>query len=151
MKKGSGFKRELTPMARKEDAKRNWLIFNAEGKTLGRLAAEITKVLRGKHRPDFTPHVDSGDGVIVINAEKVYVTGHKEAQMTYCHYTGFMGGLRTIPYKVMQATKPEEIISITVRGMMPKTKLAKAQLRRLRVFAGTEHCHEAQQPVNLNI
>lgn len=131
---------------------RKWYLLDATGKTLGRFASEVAKILRGKHKPTFTYHVDAGDGVIIINAEKIEVTGAKEAQKVYRHYTGHIGGLREIPYKVMKEKKPEEIIAHAVRGMMPKkSKLAKSQLKKLRVFAGSEHNMQAQQPISVNI
>ena len=126
---------------------RRWFLFDATGKVLGRFASEIAKVLRGKHTPIFTPHVDCGDGVIVINAGKIIVTGLKEAQKSYTYYTGSMSGLRRIPYREAKEKNPSFIIQHAVKGMMPKTKLAKAQLKRLRVFAGEEHGMEAQQPI----
>jgi len=135
---------------KKEDVRRQWILVDAKGKTLGRLAAEIAKVLRGKHRPDFTPHVDSGDGVIVVNAGKVVVTGHKEAQKVYRYYTGSMSGLREIPYQTMKDRHPTYPVEHAVKGMMPKTKLGRQQLKRLRLFAGAEHDMTAQQPVEIN-
>lgn len=140
-----------TFLLKKEDVKRNWLIFDASGKTLGRFATEIAKVLRGKHKPDFTPYVDSGDGVIIINAEKIQVTGKKEAQKVYRHYTGWMGGMRETSYRTMQARNPEYILEHAVKGMMPKTRLANQQVRRLRIYAGEAHDLEAQQPIKVNV
>ena len=130
---------------------RNWFILDASGKTLGRFASEITKVLRGKHKPTFTTYIDGGDGVIVINADKIVVTGNKEAHKKYIYYTGSMSGLREIPYRTMQAKKPEYIIEHAVKAMMPRTRLANAQYKRLRVFAGTEHNMTAQKPINATI
>jgi large subunit ribosomal protein L13 len=140
-----------TFMLRKEDAKPSWFILDASGKTLGRFAAEIAKILRGKHKPTFTYHIDGGDGVIVINAEKICVTGAKEAQKVYRNYTGYMGGLREIPYKTMQARKPAMIIERAVKGMMPHSRLGRAQLSKLRVYAGTEHGQSAQKPIQVDI
>ncbi len=140
-----------TLMLKDQEVKHEWFIFDASGKTLGRFASEITKVLRGKHKPTFTSYADGGDGVIIINAEKIEVTGAKEAQKIYRYYTGSMGGLREIPYRTMKARKPEYIIESAVKGMMPKTRLAKSQLRRLRIFAGTEHGMAAQKPIQANI
>ena len=128
-----------------------WLLFDAKGKTLGRLASQIAKVLMGKHRPDYTPNNDLGDGVVVINAKEILVTGNKEAQKKYIHHTGFMGGLKTIPYRRMQERFPERIIEIAVKGMMPKTKLGRSMIKKLRVFAGAEHTLDAQQPVAIEI
>ena len=140
-----------TKMLKKGEEKLKWFVLDAEGKTLGRFAAEIVKILRGKHKPTYTPHIDSGDGVIVINAGKIKVTGAKEVQKLYRYYTGYMSGLREIPYEVMKARKPQYIIEHAVKGMMPKTKLAKAQLKKLRITAGKEHQMEAQQPIHVNI
>ena len=138
-------------MTKKEDSKLNWFIFDASGKTLGRFASELAKVLRGKHLPTFTPNMDVGDGVIVVNADKIAVTGSKEAQKVYRRYTGFMSGLRETPFRVMKERKPEYIIEHAVKGMMPKTKLGNAQLKRLRIFAGENHKMEAQQPIKVEI
>ena len=132
-------------------AKRKWLIFDAEGKTLGRFAAEVAKVLRGKHRPDFTPSVDLGDGVIIINADKVKVTGKKFVTKTYRYYTGHIGGHREVPFNTMIARSPRYVLERAVWGMMPKNRLSTHQMRRLRVFAGKEHGLEAQKPINVTI
>lgn len=140
-----------TFLLKKEAVKRNWFILDASGKTLGRFANEVAKILRGKHKPDFTPYVDSGDGVIVVNADKIVVTGSKEAQKIYRYYTGYMGGMREIPYKVMKTRNPEYIIEHAVKGMLPKSRLANQQARRLRVFAGENHDLEAQKPIKVNI
>jgi large subunit ribosomal protein L13 len=140
-----------TTCATKEDVKRDWLLFDASGKTLGRFAAELTKVLRGKHKPDFTSHIDTGDGVIVIHAEKIKVTGAKEAQKIYKYHTGFMSGLREIPYAVMKDRNPEYIIERAVKGMMPKTRLAEQQYKRLRVYRGAEFDQAAQHPIAVNV
>lgn len=134
-----------------EDIKPQWFILDATGKTLGRFAAEVAKILRGKHRPTFTPNVNCGDGVIIINADKITVTGNKEASKIYRYYTGAIGGLREIPFRVMKGRKPDYIIEHAVRGMMPKSRLARQQLKKLRIFAGIEHGMEAQQPIQVNI
>lgn len=139
-----------TFMLKKEAVQNEWFVINAEGKTLGRLSSEIAKILRGKHKPTFTPHVDSGAGVIVINAEKVKVTGAKEGQKEYRKYTGHPGGLRSTSYRVMMQRKPTFIIEHAVRGMMPRTCLGRAQLRRLRIVAGSEHQMVAQKPIVIN-
>ncbi len=133
------------------EAKPEWFILDATGKTLGRLASEIAKILRGKHKPTFTTFADAGDGVIVINAEKVRVTGAKEAQKIYRYHTGAMSGLREVPYRTMLARKPTYIIENAVKGMMPQSRLAEAQLKRLRVFAGEAHEMHAQKPIKVNI
>lgn len=140
-----------TTLLKDQDVQHNWIILDAEGKTLGRFASEVTKILRGKHKPTFTTFADGGDGVIVINAEKVRVTGAKAAQKIYKYHTGAMSGLREVPYRTMLARKPEYIIERAVKGMMPKTRLANKQLKRLRVYAGADHGLEAQKPVQANI
>lgn len=140
-----------TPMLKKEEAKRSWFILDASGKTLGRFAAEVAKILRGKHKPTFTPHMDCGDGVIIINAEKIAVTGSKEAQKLYRYYTGYMSGMREIPYRTMKARNPAYIIEHAVKGMMPKSRLARAQMKKLRVFKGEKHDMSAQQPITVTI
>lgn len=132
-------------------ANRRWWVLDAKGKTLGRFAAEVTKILRGKHKVSFTPHVDNGDGVIIINAEKIRVTGNKEGQKIYRYYTGAMGGLREVPYRTMKARNPTYIIERAVKGMMPKTRLGDQQLKKLRIFAGDNHDLSAQQPMQVNI
>jgi len=145
-------KKEIsTYMQKTRETPRNWIILDAAGKTLGRFASEVAKLLRGKHKPTFTPHTDGGDGVIVINSQKIHVTGAKDAQKVYRYHTGFVGGLREIPYRVMRDRKPEYIIESAVKGMMPKTKQGNAQLKRLRIFAGAEHNMEAQKPIEANI
>ena len=136
---------------KKEDVERNWFVLDAEGKTLGRFASEVAKVLRGKHKPTFTPSTDCGDGVIIINADKIAVTGAKEAQKVYIYHTGYVGGQREVPYRVMQSKKPEYIIEHAVKGMMPKNVVGRKQMRRLRIFAGTEHQMHAQKPITANI
>jgi len=140
-----------TIMLTKQDVKPSWFILDATGKVLGRLAAEITKILRGKHKPTFSTFTDLGDGVIVINAEKVIVTGNKEANKVYRYYSGGIGGLREIPYRTMKARKPTYMIERAVTGMMPKSRLANAQLKKLRIFAGPAHNLAAQKPIEANI
>ncbi|NGX47942.1 MAG: 50S ribosomal protein L13 [Chlamydiae bacterium] len=146
-------KQQNSTLLTKEEAlaQRKWLLFDASGKTLGRFATEIAKILRGKHKPTFTPHVDCGDGVIIINAEKIEVTGAKEAQKIYRHYTGAMGGLRETPFRVMKARKPDFIIRQAVKGMMPNSRLGKQQMKKLRIFAGSEHDLQAQQPIPVTV
>ncbi len=131
-------------------AERKWFVLDASGKILGRFASEVAKILRGKHKPCFTPHVDAGDGVIIINAEKIKVTGAKAAQKIYRKHTGAMSGLREIPFEVMQGRNPEYILEHAVKGMMPKTRLSEAQLKKLRIFAGSEHGMTAQKPIVVN-
>ena len=142
---------QKTFQLKQADIKRTWFILDATGKTLGRFASEITKILRGKHKPTFTSFIDGGDGVIIINADKIVVTGNKEANMIYKYYSGGIGGLREIPYRVMKARKPDYIVEHAVKKMMPRTRLANAQLKRLRIFAGAEHNMTAQQPVQAHI
>ena len=144
-------KDNYTTLLKKEQKKPTWYLLDAKGKTLGRFCAEVAKILRGKHRPDFTPHIDAGDGVIVINADKIVVTGNKEGQKIYRYYTGFMSGLREIAYRVMKQKKPQYIIEHAVKGMMPKSRLGKQQLRKLRVFKGEEHDLQAQNPINVEV
>jgi large subunit ribosomal protein L13 len=133
-------------MARPQVVERRWLLIDAEGQTLGRLATEIARLLRGKNKPQYTPHVDTGDFVVVVNAEKVVVTGKKAEQKVYRRHTGYPGGLREMSYEVMLERKPTEILRKAVRGMMPKTRLGRQQLRKLKIYAGPEHPHEAQNP-----
>ncbi len=144
-------KETTTTLVRKEDIHREWYLLDASGKTLGRFCAEIAKILRGKHKTSFTPSVDNGDGVIVVNADKIIVSGSKEAQKIYRYYTGHIGGLREIPYRNMQARHPDYIIRHGVKGMMPKSRLGKQQMRKLRIFKGKEHPFEAQKPTKVNI
>ena len=146
-------RKQSTPLLTKQEAtaSRKWYLFDASGKTLGRFAAEVAKILRGKHRPDFTPYVDCGDGVVIINAEKVVVTGMKEARKIYRSYTGHIGGLREVPYSIMMARKPEFILERAIKGMMPKSRLGGQQVKKLRIFAGTEHDMQAQNPTPVNI
>lgn len=144
---------QKTPILTKQEAlnSRKWYLFDATGKTLGRFAAEITKVLRGKHRPDFTPHVDCGDGVVIVNAEKIKVTGMKEARKIYRTYTGFIGGLKEVPYRIQMARKPEWILERAIKGMMPKTRLGGQQVKKLRIYKGAEHDMTAQNPIPVTI
>ncbi len=128
------------------DVEDKWFVVDAENKVLGRLASETAKILRGKHKPQFTPHVNCGDHVVVINAEKVRVTGKKPLQKLYIRHTGWPGGLRTTVYRDLQAKFPERIIQLAVKGMLPKTKLGRAMAKKLRVYAGPEHPHTSQKP-----
>jgi len=145
--------KQKTILVTKEDAieARKWFILDATGKTLGRFAAEVAKILRGKHKPTFTPNVDTGDGVIIINADKIVVTGSKDAQKIYRYHTGAMSGMREVPYRIMMARKPDYIIRHAVKGMMPKTRLSEAQVKKLRIFAGEKHGMSAQQPVAASV
>ncbi len=140
-----------TTLKKKEDVTRQWFLLDASGKTLGRFAAEVTKILRGKHKTDFTPYVDCGDGVVIINADKIAVTGTKRKSKIYRYYTGSISGLREVPFETMQARHPDYPITRAVRGMLPKSRLARAQMKRLRVFAGSEHDMQAQSPIPVNM
>ncbi len=133
------------------EIERAWWVVDAEEKVLGRLASEVAKVLRGKHKPMYTPHLDTGDHVIVINAEKIRVTGKKEEQKTYFRHSGYMGGDKHIPFKEMREKHPERVIELAVKGMMPKNNLGRLMLKKLKIYAGAEHPHEAQQPKELEI
>ena len=140
-----------TFMANPETIERKWYVVDANGKTLGRLAAEVASVLRGKNKPEFTPHVDTGDYVIVINAEKVAVTGKKLQDKLYRRHSGYVGGLKTLNLKEMLEKKPTEVIEHAVRGMLPKGTLGNQMYTKLHVYAGPEHPHAAQQPEVLEI
>jgi large subunit ribosomal protein L13 len=131
---------------KKAEIAKEWLVVDAAGVSLGRLATQIATLLRGKHKPTFTPHLDMGDSVIVINAGRVKLTGLKSEQKTYERFSGYLGGRKEIPIRKMLETHPEFVVTHAVRGMMPKTKLARQQLKHLRVYQGAEHPHEAQQP-----
>ena len=146
-------KKNTSVLLTKEEVRnsRNWFLLDASGKTLGRFAAEVAKVLRGKHKPDFTPYVDCGDGIVIINAEKIKVTGAKEAQKIYRYHTGAMSGMREVPYRVMKERKPDYILWHAIKGMMPKTRLSEAQLKKLRIYAGENHDMKAQAPIPVNI
>jgi large subunit ribosomal protein L13 len=138
-------------VAKPLEIERKWYVIDATDKTLGRLSTEIATRLRGKHKPIYTPHVDCGDYIIVINAEKVKVTGNKESQKVYRHHTGFMGGLRERSYKEMMQKHPERIIEKAVKGMLPKNSLGSQMYRKLKVYAGAEHDHQAQKPEVLEL
>jgi len=135
----------------KETAEKHWYVIDAEGKTLGRMAAEIAHRLRGKHKPEYTPHVDTGDYIVVVNAEKVSVTGKKTTDKLYHRHSGYPGGLKTRTFNEMVEKAPEDIITLAVKGMMPRTPLGRSMLRKLKVYAGTEHPHGAQNPAELNL
>ncbi len=140
-----------TFMAKPETVKRDWYLVDASGKTLGRLAAELARRLRGKHKPEYTPHVDTGDYLVVINADKVAVTGRKEQQKIYFRHTGYIGHMKETPLGKMRERAPERIIEHAVRGMLPKNPLGRAMFRKLKVYAGPEHPHAAQQPKPLEL
>jgi large subunit ribosomal protein L13 len=133
------------------EIERRWWIVDADGKVLGRLASEIAQILRGKHKPMFSPHLDVGDYVVVVNAEKVRLTGNKAEDKAYFRHSGYMGGEKFIPFKDMIEDHPERVIELAVKGMMPKNNLGRLMRRKLKVYAGPEHPHEAQQPARLEI
>jgi large subunit ribosomal protein L13 len=136
---------------RKEDVEKTWYLIDASGKVLGRLASEIAKILRGKNKAIFSPHVDTGDFVIVVNAEKVTLTGDKLQGKVYYHHSGYPGGLKAIAAEKLLAKKPEELLKRAVKGMLPKNKLGNKVFKKLKVYAGPKHPHEAQQPEQLQL
>ena len=138
-------------MARPLEVERKWYVVDAEGQTLGRLATEIATILRGKKKAQYTPHVDTGDFVVVVNAEKVVVTGKKAEQKVYRRHSGYPGGMKETSYERMMERKPTEVLRKAVHGMMPKTRLARQQLKKLKIYAGPEHPHAAQDPQNLEV
>ncbi|MCC6650845.1 MAG: 50S ribosomal protein L13 [Candidatus Eisenbacteria bacterium] len=140
-----------TYSARESDIQRKWLVVDAEGKTLGRLAAQVAMVLKGKHKPMYTPHMDTGDHVIVVNAAKVRLTGTKPEKKTYFHHTLYPGGATFTRLSELLEKHPERVVQKAVKGMMPKTKLGDAMMKKLKVYAGPEHPHEAQQPESWSI
>ena len=140
-----------TYSAKPESVKREWFVVDAAGKTLGRLATEIARRLRGKHKAEFTPHVDTGDYIVVVNAEKIAVTGKKETDKVYYSHTGFPGGIKEITLDKLRQKAPERILQQAVKGMIPHNPLGRACLRKLKIFVGPEHSHAAQQPKELNI
>ncbi|MBZ2189641.1 MAG: 50S ribosomal protein L13 [Alcanivorax sp.] len=137
--------------AKPDSVKRDWYVVDASGKTLGRLASEIATRLRGKHKPEFTPHVDTGDYIVVVNAEKVHVTGKKASDKMYYRHSGFPGGIKQANFETLIAKKPEQVLELAVKGMMPRNPLGRAMLSKLKVYAGAEHPHTAQQPQALEI
>ncbi len=140
-----------TYMAKKESIDRKWWIIDAQDKVVGRLAAKIATILRGKNKAIFTPHVDTGDFVVVINADKVRFTGRKMEDKMYYHHSGYMGGIKEISAKKLLEKKPEEIIKKAVKGMLPKNKLGRQMFKKLKIYTGTEHPHIAQQPEKLEL
>lgn len=139
-----------TYSAKPTDVRRSWYLVDATNKTLGRLATEIAKRLRGKHKPEYTPHINTGDYIIVINAEKINVTGNKASDKVYHHYTGYPGGIKSITFDKLIVKAPERVIEIAVKGMMPKGPLGRDMFRQLKVYAGPQHPHAAQQPETLH-
>jgi large subunit ribosomal protein L13 len=140
-----------TFVANPETRQRDWFVVDAEGKTLGRLATRIADALRGKHKPEYTPHIDTGDFVIVINAEKVAVTGNKLRDKRYWRHSGYPGGIRSRTLGEMLERRPEEVIRKAVRGMLPRNRLARKQLTKLKIYAGPDHPHAAQQPTEMEV
>lgn len=138
-------------VAKPQEVERKWYVVDAEGKTLGRLATQVATILRGKHKPTFTPHVDTGDFVIILNAEKVKLTGKKLDQKMYRWHTGYPGGLKERTYRDMINNKPEKVVFSAIKGMLPKNKLGRQMIKKLRVYRGSEHGHQAQQPEILDI
>jgi len=140
-----------TFVAKPSDRQRDWYVVDASGKTLGRLATQIADVLRGKRKPTYTPHIDTGDFVVVVNAEKIAVTGNKRADKLYHRHSGYPGGLHTRTFEQMITRRPEEVIRIAVKGMMPRNRLARKQLTKLKVYAGPQHPHVAQKPAEMEL
>ena len=143
--------RMKTFVATPENRERDWLVVDATGQTLGRLATQIATALRGKHKPEYTPHCDVGDFVVVINAEKIAVTGKKREEKLYHRYSGYPGGLRSRTFAEMLERRPEEPLRLAVKGMLPRNRIARAQLRKLKIYAGPDHPHAAQQPKPMEI
>ncbi|WP_461515932.1 50S ribosomal protein L13 [Porticoccus sp.] len=140
-----------TFIAKPETVQRDWFVVDAADKTLGRLAAEVASRLRGKHKPEYTPHVDTGDYIVVVNAKQVRVTGNKAKDKIYHHHTGYPGGLKSISFEKLIDKAPERTIQNAIKGMLPKGPLGRAMFKKLKVYAGAEHPHTAQQPQELNI
>lgn len=137
--------------AKHATVKREWFVVDAENKVLGRLASAIAHRLRGKHKPQYTPHVDTGDYIVVVNAQNIAVTGNKATDKIYYHHTGYPGGIKDISFKEMLEKHPTRVLEIAVRGMLPRNKLGRAMLMKLKIYAGPEHAHQAQQPVVLEL
>ena len=137
--------------AKPAEVRRDWFVVDAEGKTLGRLATEIARRLRGKHKAEYTPHVDTGDYIVVVNAEKIHVTGNKAAAKQYYRHTGYPGGLRSMNFEKLIDHAPTRVLELAVKGMLPKGPLGRAMHKKMKVYAGTEHPHAAQQPQELNL
>ena len=141
----------ITVSAKPAEVRRDWYVVDAEGKTLGRLASEIARRLKGKHKPIFTPHVDTGDYIVVVNAEKVAVTGNKLKDKMYHHHTGYIGNLKSISLEKQLQKAPERVLEAAVKGMLPRNPLGRSMMKKLRIFAGPEHTHQAQQPKPLEL
>jgi large subunit ribosomal protein L13 len=140
-----------TYQAKKEEIDHKWYLINAEGRVLGRLSTELAKILKGKNKPTYTPHVDTGDFVVVVNAGKVTLTGRKLKDKIYFHHTGYPGGIKQISAEKLLAKKPTEMVRMAVRGMLPKNSLGRQMLRKLKVYSGPNHPHEAQKPIPLEL
>jgi large subunit ribosomal protein L13 len=140
-----------TFMAKKEAVQRSWYLVDADNKVLGRLASELAKMLRGKNKPDFTPHVDTGDYVVVINAKKVNLTGNKLKDKVYYRHSGYPGGIKSMTAEDLKAKRPEDLVRLAVKGMLPKNRLGRKLFKKLKVYAGAEHPHQAQQPKPIEI
>ncbi|PNR97146.1 50S ribosomal protein L13 [Petrotoga sp. 9PWA.NaAc.5.4] len=137
--------------AKKGQIKREWYLVDAEGHTLGRIASRVSKILQGKHKPIYTPHVDTGDFVIIVNADKINLSGKKEAQKVYRHYSGYPGGLKEISYEKMITRQPEKVLRLAIKGMMPKTILGKQMIKKLKIYSGPNHPHQAQNPKKIDL
>jgi large subunit ribosomal protein L13 len=135
--------------AKPQNVKRDWFVVDAENMVLGRLASEVAKRLRGKHKPEYTPHVDTGDYIVIVNAAKIKVTGNKRTDKMYHRHTGYIGGLKSVNFDKLISTKPEQVIELAVKGMLPKGPLGRDMYRKLKVYGGAEHNHSAQQPIPL--
>ena len=143
--------RSRTYSAKPSEVERGWLLVDAEGVALGRMASRIARILQGKHRPIYTPHIDTGEFVVVVNAEKILLTGKKMDQKVYHRYTGWAGGLKETTVRTMLERKPTEVVRLAVRRMLPKTKMGRRMIKKLKIYAGNEHPHEAQDPKPLDI
>jgi large subunit ribosomal protein L13 len=137
--------------AKAHEVRRDWFVVDAAGKTLGRLASEIARRLRGKHKPEYTPHVDTGDYIVVVNADKIRVTGNKASDKMYHHHTGYIGNMKSISFEKLQQKAPGRVLEIAVKGMLPKNPLGRAMYRKLKIYPGPDHQHSAQQPKALEI
>jgi large subunit ribosomal protein L13 len=137
--------------AKAHEVRRDWFVVDADGKTLGRLASEIARRLRGKHKPEYTPHVDTGDYIVVVNADKIRVTGSKASDKMYHHHTGYIGNMKSISFEKLQQKAPGRVLELAVKGMLPKNALGRAMYRKLKIYAGPQHRHSAQQPKALEI
>jgi len=140
-----------TYQAKKEEVEHKWYLVNAEGKVLGRLSTELVKILKGKNKPTYTPHMDTGDFVVVVNAGKVTLTGKKMKDKIYYHHTGYPGGIKEMNAEKLLAKKPTEMIRMAVKGMLPKNSLGRQMLRKLKIYAGSSHPHEAQKPISIEL